>query len=153
MSQRVRNSSHPDPANEMYARPLRKKEKPVVKNAFRGPRDMSATRRPCEKHATAMCVNNVPTKLKPTGLRQQNATKPTKTVNDCAKERLETPPKPPEKAPKNNKRASWSWGTVLQEQTEKSTFHHFDPLRTLHFLTKELQLKVRSDFPGKYIVS
>lgn len=42
-----------------------------------------------------------------------------------------------------------SWGQVLKNAKEQSTFSHFDPLRTLHFLIKELDCRIRNDIPGK----
>lgn len=146
MSQRVRNFSsnlNTESANEVYIRSLRKKEKPLVKNtASKCPRDRSATRRPSEKHANNGTVGtSISTKLRSASLalRQHNATKGPKT--DVSKETFDP-------TVRHNKKASW--GAVLQEQTERSTFSQFDPLRTLHFLSKELQLKVQNNFPGIY---
>lgn len=52
------------------------------------------------------------------------------------------------------------WGTVLRSQMSldnmRSQFQTFDPLRTLHFLSKELQAKLSSMLPckcfGKYFI-
>lgn len=45
-----------------------------------------------------------------------------------------------------------SWGQMLKHPKEQqSTFNKFDPLRTLHFLIKELECRIKNDIPGKYI--
>lgn len=44
------------------------------------------------------------------------------------------------------------WGQLLKQQksTDKvSVFNNFDPLRTLHFLAKELQFQLQTLLPGK----
>lgn len=46
------------------------------------------------------------------------------------------------------------WSKLLanrkSEDNIPGTFGHFDPLRTLHFLSKELQMKLQSVCPSKY---
>lgn len=46
-----------------------------------------------------------------------------------------------------------SWGQLLlnNKTKERSTFSNFDPLRTLHFLAKELQYQLQVIMPGKDI--
>lgn len=49
-----------------------------------------------------------------------------------------------------NKAREEPWSQLLKNSSkEQSTFSHFDPLRTLHFLIKELECRIRNDIPGK----
>lgn len=43
-----------------------------------------------------------------------------------------------------------TWSQLLKQSRGKSTFKHFDPLRTLHFLIKELECRVQNDIPGGF---
>lgn len=45
-----------------------------------------------------------------------------------------------------------SWGQLLKNSNKHSTFSKFDPLRTLHFLIKELECRIKNDIPGKYFI-
>lgn len=43
-----------------------------------------------------------------------------------------------------------SWSQMLKHpKQQQSTFNKFDPLRTLHFLIKELECRIKNDIPGK----
>lgn len=49
------------------------------------------------------------------------------------------------------------WGSILSNNNPRSTekvssFNNFDPLRTIHFLVKELQVKLRSPIAGRCIL-
>lgn len=47
--------------------------------------------------------------------------------------------------------ANEPWSRMLQTQsqsTDANSFNHFDPLRTVHFLSKELQFKLVQKMPG-----
>lgn len=45
------------------------------------------------------------------------------------------------------------WGQILRSHTkQQSSFSHFDPLRTLHFLIKELESRIKNDIPGKLYI-
>lgn len=47
------------------------------------------------------------------------------------------------------------WGQLLKQQKSSdkvSVFSNFDPLRTLHFLAKELQFQLQALLPGKCII-
>lgn len=42
-----------------------------------------------------------------------------------------------------------SWAQILKGSREQSTFSKCDPLRTLHFLVKELECRLKNDIHGK----
>lgn len=53
------------------------------------------------------------------------------------------------KAKEINSTGNESWSQIFKSSKTQSTFNKFDPLRTLHFLIKELECRVRNDIPGK----
>lgn len=42
-----------------------------------------------------------------------------------------------------------TWANTLKQSVDQTFFSNFDPLRSLHFLVKELELKIHKDLPRK----
>lgn len=65
-----------------------------------------------------------------------------------------TPLRPKQRSRSNSLSTREPWGKVLKTQTScenlASTFQNFDPLRTVHFLAKELQAKIAELMPSLY---
>lgn len=148
MSQKLRNTNTGALNFEVFMKPVKKREKPTPRTGpVKCQKDGSATavRRSCERSTAGLTGNNANTKAKvvSTSTRPQNASK---WANVAAKE---TNSEETLFEDTTKKKKGESWSTIFHKQAEKSTFSRFDPLRTLHFLSKELQLKVLSEYPGE----
>lgn len=79
-------------------------------------------------------------------------TKKVKTTNARSTSSGQQTTRPIHKDPSYNsfKGKEEPWGQLLKKSSkEQSTFSNFDPLRTLHFLIKELECRIKNDIPGK----
>lgn len=123
--------------NEDVGRYQSKKDKII---SPRNVRDNSSTRSTMEREKTSTMYK------RPKTGRARSASSGQQTVRPLHAQRSDTSVK----VKSNTMRKKESWSQLLRGSKEHSTFNKFDPLRTLHFLIKELECRIKNDIPGEF---
>ncbi|KAF7268291.1 hypothetical protein GWI33_018559 [Rhynchophorus ferrugineus] len=154
MSQRSKQSSLNYPCSDISTKAPRKDRQRFTKPST----PVSCIHKSKDRHSEKYDVNQH--LLKGTSVKQQNITSgnstPTNVLQYSASDEsavvevtLKTS-NPPKQRSKSTVSDREPWGQLLKKQKSKdsdSVFGTFDPLRSLHFLSKELQIHVETLYP------
>lgn len=149
MSQKLRNSTLDALLrSEPQVNSIFKREKRANSTTRNSVREKSSTR---SKNVAESRINP---KTKQTSIKSKTSTRP-KTPKELAlkgTDNLENILKPHKHKQENlgfKRDRGETWANTLKQTADQTFFSNFDPLRSLHFLVKELELKVQKDLPGK----